>query len=77
MRRTAGSVDSWPLAFAVPQILGGLALAVDAAMVDAANGGPPLGAPRVTLTPWGYVRRRVSWGPGEGKSGLPSGVLTA
>lgn len=58
--------------------LGGIARAVDAAMVDAACRWPSTrGAPSHTTPPGASVWRRVLWGPGEGESGLPTAVFTA
>jgi hypothetical protein len=78
-RPLAGSVGAWPLVYVFYRTnLGGTARAVDAAMVDSAYGGPPLGVLRVALPPlWRSLRRRVPWGTERGKADMPSGVPTA
>ena len=72
-------MGAWPLVYVFCRTnFGGTARAADAAMVDAAYGGPPLGVLRVALPPpVAVLRRRVPWGTERGKADMPSGVPTA
>jgi len=57
--------------------LGGIASAVDAAMVDAALERPPLGTPRATPRPLWACAAEGGLGNVEGESGLPRAAPTA